>query len=239
MLYSKIVKWGSVLAVGALAVFGAGVIYAQAQTPGPVTGISVAEQATHATITWIAPADGDCAPIDYQVHVVHGDDTVKGDEVQSGWVATGLTASTDYRVVVWTYGTCDEYSDAVYSSFTTSSTDTVAEDTKDEKHAPKKVRNMSLTPGEGGVSVSWVAPNTKSGKFHEATGYRVIAEHKSNGVWDRTYDSCPENRCADLLSITSDTVTDLVSGTEYRIRVIAYNDECECWGKWRTKKHIA
>ena len=241
MLYSKIVKWGSVLVVGVLAVVGAGVIYAHGDTsqhPGKPSDVVVSAIGdTEATISWTAPTSGDCFVTDYQVHV--GDVTV-GNEVQSPFLVTGLDPSTEYTVAVWSYGlVCDDYSEeAAYGNFSTASSDEGSAATPVKKHAPRKVKNLNVSAGE---VVRWSPPSTKGGRFQEATGYKVVVEHRVNGERVRVYDTCENNQCSDLITTTNHLIPSgkLDSGSKYSVRVAAYSKDCNCWGKWRTVKHTA
>ena len=245
----SILKLVSVLAVGVLAVVGAGVIYAShgGSHPAQPTNVTVTDIGdTEATINWdvMAVGEGECAVSDFTVRVVDSDDngTEQDRLTSSPWTATGLVPSTDYTVRVVSYGNvydCDEYSAGAYATFSTLVSDNKDGAEPSKKHNPKKVRNLTVSQNE---VVRWSAPTTKNGKFHEATGYKVIAEHKVNGERVRVYDSCEDNACSDaeISAVTSPhTISGLVSGTRYSIRVIAYNDDCNCWGKWRTVKHIA
>ena len=220
--------------VGMLALGGVAQAHHDGAHPGAPTNLRVAAGDTEATITWDAPDAGEvCAPTDYQVWVRDANDSeaVGGNEVQSPWQATGLTAGTDYSVEVYTYGKdCDEYSEAsAEATFRTTVTDgDNAADTA-EKHAPKRVKRGSLTAARVGSTnsalVSWQAPGTKNGKHHAATEYavEVMTGPKGSRTLDRT-----------IYDITDTEVTvDNLSTGPYRFRVAAYSKECNCWGKWR------
>ncbi|MCY4560008.1 MAG: fibronectin type III domain-containing protein, partial [Chloroflexi bacterium] len=124
-----------------------GVAYAQGQTPGAPTNVSVSAADTEATITWEAPAagEGTCEPTDYQVFVkrISDGDLTVGNEVLSPWTATGLDPSTDYKVEIYTYSIdCDEYSaEPAQPTFTTPGADTANAEETPEPQALTQVRS--------------------------------------------------------------------------------------------------
>ena len=234
----SILKLVSVLAVGVLAVVGAGVIYAShgGSHPAQPTNVTVTDIGdTEATITWSDPqaGEGDCVATDYQVWVekVSDGERIGGNEVTSPWKATGLDPSTNYAVSIYTYGAvCDEYSvTPAEATFSTTAADGDAAEEPNEKHAPKRVRGLRAVKTDGvndSASLSWNAPRTKNGKHHSASEYAVeVNSISSNGVKtevETIYD----------ITDTQATVDNLTAGT-YRFRVAAYSKECNCWGKWR------
>ena len=229
-----------------LAVFGAlalaGVAYAQGQTPGAPTNVSVSAADTEATITWVAPepGEGTCEPTDYEVFVkrISDGDRTAGSEVLSPWIATGLEPSTDYEVAIYTYSAaCDEYSaEPAEATFATAGADAANAEEPAEKHAPKRVRRMSAVRavGEGqsddSAVLRWNAPSAKNGKHHAATDYavRVIRVAENGG---KTEVSTTEE-----ITATQFTVEGLTEGN-YRFKVAAYSADCNCWGAWRSVKY--
>lgn len=220
----------------------AGVAYAQGQTPGAPTNVSVSAADTEATITWEAPVAGEgaCEPTDYQVFVkrISDGDLTVGNEVLSPWTATGLEPSTDYEVQVYTYSIdCDEYSAvAAEATFTTAGADAANAEEPAEKHAPKRVRRMRAVRAVGeGVSddsaiLSWNPPSTKNGKHHAATDYAVwvlrVAENGDKADVSTTRE----------ITATEFTVEGLTEGN-YRFKVAPYSADCNCWGAWRSVKY--
>lgn len=208
---------------------------AQVPRPGAPSNVSVVPSDTEAVISWNAPqaGEGGCAPTDYQVWVekVIDDDLTKGNEVTSPWTATGLEASTNYEVTIYTYSiACDDYSaEPATSTFSTTAAD--ADDAVEpaKKHAPKRARNLRAVKTDGqtdSASLNWNAPRTRGGKHHSASWYAVavirVAGDGTKTVIDTIYE----------ITGTETTVDGLTAGN-YRFRVAAHNSECNCWGKWR------
>ena len=212
-------------------VFTAGSQVSASGNPGSPTNVQVSAGDTEATITWTAPSsDGTCSPSDYQVWVekVSDGEITKGDEVQSGWIATGLDLSTDYTVTVWTYSiNCNDYSlEPATATFSTTAADEGNAVTPTEKHAPKRVKNLAVSVSGSTATVSWDAPGVKDGKHYAATDYMVKAINVDTKV---------EVATVEEVTGTSTSITDLSAG-RYKFKVIAYNSTCDCWGKWRGKK---
>ena len=246
-LYSKRTGYWApvILALScALALALAGVAYAQGQTPGAPTNVSVSSADTEATITWEAPdaGEGACEPTDYEVFVdrVSDGDRTAGSEVLSPWKATGLDPSTAYEVQIYTYSAdCDEYSaEPATATFTTTAVDQGEAGEPEEKHAPKRVRTLRAEPAQGegegqsgdSALLTWNAPSTKNGKHYAATDYAVkVIRVADNG--DKTQVVLTEE-----ITATEHTVEGLVAG-DYRFRVAAYSDECNCYGRWRSVKY--
>ena len=234
---TKILTIIPILAIAAFGVFIAtGVTSAQSGDPGTPKSLAVAPTDTTAVISWDAPdanvGEGEqCDAVDYSVRVeaVTDGDSVRGSEVQSPWTATGLNPSTRYAVEVYAYGDCDEYSAVpAEATFSTTAADSNPEDTSDEKHAPKRVRDLTANRVDAGsATVSWTAPRTKNGKHYAATEYVIdvmnVVRGGKNTLAKSVYD----------ITDTSATVDGLSAG-KYRFRVAAYNSECDCWGKYRS-----
>lgn len=218
--------------VGAVAL--AGTVAAQATYPDPPTNVRVTATDTEATITWDAPADNGCPPTDYQVWVrdisTQDGERIDGNEVTSPWTATGLSPSTPYRVQVWTYSFgCDDYSrSAAEVDFETTAADANDAAEPAEKHPPKRVRNMRVTPTNVNSAVLRWQPGPNGSKHHAATEYLVVLLE---------FDAQGAKTEIDRRSGVTDTrvgISDImVSGTKYRFRVAPYSEDCDCWGRWR------
>ena len=223
-----------------------GIVSAQGQAPGAPTNVRVTATDTEATITWESPVvgEGDCAPTDYEamVYPASGDETILGSEVASPWIVTGLEPSTAYTVAIFTYGSqCDEYSGHTIARFTTAASDASDEVMPTEKHAPNRVRRLRVTPGDtvqgeidgmgtGTATVFWRAPRTKNGKHYAATDYSIeVVKVTDNGSKTIVQE-------IDKITDTNIDVDNLTAGT-YKFRVVAYNSECNCWGKWKSVRY--
>ena len=81
----------------------------------------------------------------------------------------------------------------------------------DIRRAPSAPRNLTLTPGDGRITVSWRAP-ADAGK---PAAFSYLVEHRmagSTGAWTET----PSES-------TTATLTGLVNGQTYEVRVTAFN----------------
>ena len=229
-------KLGLVVASVMLAMVGilnATETYAQ-ENPGTAINVSVVPADTEAVISWSNPvaSEGQCTYTDYQVWVekVSDGERIGGNEVQSPWTATGLEPNTNYAVSIYTYSAeCDEYSTIpAETTFTTTASDSNNAAMSDEKHTPKRVRNLTASKASGtSATLSWNAPRTKSGKHHSATEYAIDVIRKDGTDTRTIFD----------IDSTQATVTGLTNGV-YRFRVSAYSKECNCWGKWRPVRYI-
>lgn len=145
-------------------------------------------------------------------------------------MATGLTASTTYRVQVWTYSiACDDYSrSSAAAEFETTAAEANDAAEPTDKHAPKRVRNLRAARADHEtVTLTWRAPGTKNGKHHEATDYLIVVlRFEANG--DKTELGRDEGYTGTTVSYVG-----MVSGTKYRFRVAPYSTDCECYGRWR------
>ena len=159
-----------------------------------------------ATVSWAAPAaDGGSAITGYVVtpYVGYGPrPSTAFASTGTTQTITGLTNGTEYRFRV-------QAVNAVGTSGFSTVTNPVAPMAPTAPGAPTIIRNA--TAGDGEATVSWTAPASDGGS--PITGY-VVTPYVGYG---------PRLSTTFTSTATTQTVTGLVNGTEYRFRVQAIN----------------
>ena len=187
--------------------------------PGPVPrNLTLTPGDGKIDVSWDAPADrGDPPLTGYWMHwrevgqpdrVLWYDDT--GDTIRR--TITGLTNDATYEV--WVIAGNDQWQGP--QAGPKSATPEKSEEPPEADRPPSAPRNLTLTPGDGKIDVSWDPPEDL-GK-PEIDRYfvefrRVVGE----GRWQ----SGGEHRG------TSATIDHLVNGVEYEVRVAVFNTEGE------------
>lgn len=176
----------------------------QATVPDAPTGLSGTAGDSQIQLSWIAPANNGGASITgYVISYTPaggGEETVDTG-TSTSYTLTSLSNTKEYTVKVAaknSEGTGD-YSSTVTA--TPISTATV----------PGVPTGLTLTPGDGTIGVSWVAPNSNGGSA--ITGYTVSYTPSGGAEATTSVDQ----------RTTSKTLTGLTNGTSYSIKVRAEN----------------
>ena len=211
-------------------------IQSEDAAPAEVTGLGVAAGNTRLDLSWTAPANtGSAALTGYDVHytsapktgsgAVGDDEDASGNDASAAWVAvsrsgttttqaiTSLTNDTVYRVRVRAVN-------AVGSGPWVRDTGTPA------VAPPAAPTGLSITAGDGRLDLTWTAPSGT------VTGYDVhytSAPKTGSGAVGDDADASGSNPATAWVdaghtgTTTSDALTGLTNGTEYRVRVRAVN----------------
>ncbi len=179
-----------------------------ATAPEKVTGLTLTAGDGQISASWTAPGNGGSAitgyDVEYRVTSAGGSWT---DASHSGTGAshtiTGLTNGTEYDVQVR----------AVNSVGDGPNSDTAKATPTKAATAPEKVTGLTLTSGDGQISVSWTAPGNGGSAI---TGYDVEYRTSPSGTWTDASDSGTD---------TTHTKSGLTNGTAYDFRVRAVNAE--------------
>ena len=187
--------------------------------PGPVQDLSVTPGNGSLRISWEEPSSNGGSPITmYRLQYRSDSDSwpVIGSSLGAtirGYLLTGLTNGTEYHVRVRACNRdsngnnrCGDWSEGSAPPAAT---------------APGAVQDLSVTPGDGSLSVSWAAPSSNGGS--PITGYKL--QHKlASSSWPGTERSLGA-------SISSYPLSGLTNGTPYDVRVRACNGNNRC-GDW-------
>ena len=188
-------------AVRAENVKGTGAPATATETPlfAQLTGLTATAGGGQVTLSWTNPVNDDIS--DYQLSIDGGtnystiDDVIIDSETKTiSHTVTGLTNDTEY-----TFGVRAVNGAAATVSATPTATN------EELPHAPTE---LTATPGDGQVALSWVGPSNSS-----ITHYQVSSDGGT---------SFPDIEGSNAAT-TSHTVTGLTNGTEYSLAVRAEN----------------
>ena len=174
-----------------------------ATAPNAPTSVTAVAGSSQVTVSWAAPADGGSAITSYQVT---GSPSGSCTTTQLACVITGLTNGTTYSFSV----TATNAAGTSVASSLVSATPAAAGGGGGgggggTTSAPGAPTGVSATPGNGQVSVSWLAPTNTGGSA--ITGYQVSGN--------------PSGSCS--TTTTACVVTGLANGTTYSFSVTATN----------------
>ncbi len=181
------------------------------EVPGVPRNLSAEAGNAQVSVQWQAPADNGGSPITgYKVeHRVRGSGNWN-DSGHSGTgtssTITGLTNGTEYgfRVAAVNQVGTGPSSDPVYA--------TPMDPDAPEPERPGVPENVEVSPGDGVLAVMWNAPAHNGGA--PVLGYQVEYAVSGSGDW---MDAGHEGTATRL------TITGLVNGTQYGVRVRARN----------------
>jgi hypothetical protein len=168
-----------------------------ATVPAAPMNVTATAGNAEATVTWTPPPDDGGSPI--IGYTVTGDPggscSVDGDVTEC--TITGLTNGTEYSfTVIATNAQGDSLPSASSNAVTPVS-------------VPAAPTDVSATPGNAEVTVSWTPPTDTGGS--PITGYTVTGD--------------PGGSCSVAGDVSECTITGLTNGTEYTFTVVATNDE--------------
>ena len=175
--------------------------------PGPPTGVTLTRGDKELSVAWTAPAADDLRPVDQYI-VRWGEDGETYDASRearfttSDQVVGGLTNGVEYFVQVSAENSVGESAPSAEVSETPGA-------------APGPPTNVTVTPGDGTLTVEWSAPSDDGG--FTVTEYRV--QWKSG---DEEYNET--DRQAVVTSGLTYTITGLTNDTPYTVRVLAVNE---------------
>ena len=215
---------GLALAVAGLgyAFWNVGPVDSQSSTPNAPTGLNVNSRGDkEADLRWTAPSAGNCATTDYFVRVqqTSGVEDEVADTPQTRYVATFLTASTDYRAEVWSYGSsCDRYSTSpAVVTFTTNASNSGSDPSApadQPKAAPNRPGAVSLSKSGTSATLSWSAPPADAARCPHYDYYWGVDNRST------TNDSDDQQG---VTSGTSITANGLTTGHNYLFNVWSYS----------------
>lgn len=190
--------------------------------PGAPTAVSATAGNGQATLSWTAPTSNGGAAIEgYRVQVATSASGTYAAaaggclpattlaSTTTSCTATGLTNGTDYFFQV-----------AAKNSVGTGSYSTASSAVTPLATVPDAPTGVSVTAGDGQVSVSWTAPSNDGGSA--IAGYQVQVATSANGTY-----SDAAGGCLPATTLASTTVscmaTGLSNGTQYFFKVAAKN----------------
>ncbi len=174
-----------------------------ATTPDAPTNLSATAGNTEVSLSWTAPSDGGSTITDYLVEFNDGsgwETFADGTSPLTTATVTGLTNGQQYSFRVSAINAIGTGSTSLVEIITPATTST-------------KPLQLSATPGDGKVSLTWVAPTNNGG----ATITDYLVEYSTNEIdWTIFDDGTSTTPTA--------TVTDLSNGQSYSFRVSAINE---------------
>jgi large repetitive protein len=176
-----------------------------ATTPGAPTNLVTTAGSTQIALSWTAPAsNGGAAITDYVVqHSTNGSTWITfadGTSTATSATITGLVNGTTYTVRVAAINAVGTGSYVTSGSVTPAAT------------VPGAPTGLSPTAGNAQIALSWTAPASNGGAA--ITDY--VVQHSINGsTWTTFNDG--------VSTATTATITGLVNGTAYTVRVAAVN----------------
>ena len=161
------------------------------------------------TVAWGAPAnDGGSAITNYKVQWKDDDDTE--------WTSPANDkAATDRQHVIENLTNGTEYTVQVFAKNSNGYSTDYGEVTGTPSTKPQPPTDVSVTHGDGKLTVSWTAPTGASTGGSDITGYKV--QWKSGG---QSYSATDRQQTP---TASPDEITNLNNGTEYTVQVIAVN----------------
>lgn len=180
------------------------VIAAAVSAPGAPQNVSAVATTTTIVLAWQAPASsGSSAILDYTIKYTAGGVQQTVTATGAGFTLTGLTANTSYVISVAARSAAGTGEWVTLPPVTTQATPA--------NTAPSAVTGLSLTRSASGFTATWSAPTSNGGSA--VTGYTLSTATAVDGPYTTRYQG----------TATTATVTGLVAGTLYYVRVIAAN----------------
>ena len=175
--------------------------------PGPPTGVTLTSGDKELSVVWTAPAPDALRPVDqYVVRWREDGETYDASRearfTTSDQVVGGLTNGIEYFVQVSAENSVGESAPSAEVSETPGA-------------APGQPTDVTVTPGDGTLTIEWSAPSDDGG--FTVTEYRV--QWKSG---DEEYNET--DRQAVVTSGLTYTITGLTNDTLYTVRVLAVNE---------------
>ena len=160
------------------------------------------------TLNWTAPADNGSAITDYKIlytdepplYATNWIEYSRAPDTSTNFIVTGLTNGTPYTFKV---AAVNEYGLGQYS----------ATDVGYPVSGPESVTAVSATAGNERITLTWTAPLNNGG--FAISNYKIGVK-PAGGSWSEILTGS---------TTESATVTGLVNGTAYSIRIIAINSE--------------
>ena len=240
-----------ILAAGLLATVAASP--ASAARPPTPANVSATVGDVEATITWDAAGSGEsCYTNDWFVVLTNESDgsaaarSAQLNRSENSWHVAELSPSTTYRAYVYahtssTASDCSDpanvYSAAGETSFTTNASNASGDPstTAITKRAPRRVRNLTVTPSGTSATVTWDVPAARGNNLRCSAGSFYSYKYKNLSTGEVTYLTNNVGHHDSQRERTA-TLTGLTSGTRYRIKVYVYGSEDNCpWSRARIK----
>jgi photosystem II stability/assembly factor-like uncharacterized protein len=193
--------------------YGGGVFRTVAAPPdAPTTPLATPGNA-QATISWTAPAnDGGSRITGYTATASNGVSTCTATPPETSCVVTGLANGLPYTFTV------------VAANAGGSSAPSARSNSVTPAAMPNAPTGLSTTPGNGQVTVGWIAPGSDGGS--PITGYTVYAliiGACPDMPVEATCSATLASTCTAPPGATQCTMTGLANGTTYTFRAIATN----------------
>jgi hypothetical protein len=180
-----------------------------ATSPGAPTGLTPTPGNTSIALSWTAPgSDGGSGILGYNVY----EGTSPGGESAAPVNGTVPVTTTSYIVTGLTTGTVYYFTVKAVNAYGPSAASNEASATP-VATAPDPPRDLTATPGNTSVALTWTAPGSDGGSA--ILGYNVYEGTTPGGE-----STTPVNGTA-LVTLTSCIVTDLATGTLYYFTVKA------------------
>lgn len=171
--------------------------------PGAPTGLQVTYGDRSAELEWTAPTSTGGLPIDgYRVRY--------SSDGGAHWETETFGAGTTQTLTGLTNGTAYDVQVAAFNGSATGAYS--ASQTVTPRTTPGVATNLTATPREGALALSWTAPDDGGSPI---TGYRVRYSSDAGQQWE-TRDFGPA---------TEQTLAGLTDGTAYEVQVAAVNAE--------------
>lgn len=173
--------------------------------PGSPTNLQAVAGDGQIELSWTAPGNDGGSPItEYLISLVSnkGQSTIDTNRTNTQHVLTDLSNDTEYTIKV---AAVNSAGTGTYSASVLSTPSQEIEAT-----VPDVPSGITLTPGDATISVSWIAPNNGGSSI---TGYTISYTDGNNVERTASLDASKVNH----------TLTGLVNGTAYTIKVKARN----------------
>ena len=229
-------------------VFGSGGRLALAQTPptpGPVTDVKVvAVSATRVTVSWKAPAAGECPVTGYSVryglsssfkwHVSLGPDIQGFKSITITQLSKNAEYHLDIRAISKHCGSASygAASTPVTITFRTLAEDPLAveppavEPPPEPKKRPKRPRNLTVSGSGDSMAIRWTAPENNE-KRCALSSYTVYIVDRTDPINSNLGTLTPGIVIRHSIRGTSANVPGLTSGHKYGVYVASFSTECK------------